>query len=306
MPHTIDLRDVTLCCVDCATPVLALRALRQSQASCCFGRSLLFTDQAVAATGVCTVPIAPLRSVADYSRFLLKDLAAHIKTDYALVVQWDGYVVHPGAWDDAFRDFDYIGAVWPWFKDHRQVGNGGFSWRSKKLLQALAQDEVVLSMSGPEDLVIGREARDHLEQRHAIRYAPVEVAHRFSYESTTPEFPSFGFHGIYNLWRHCEDTEAVAMLMQLPPRHWASDLFQRTLLAYFYQRKFLPVAQLYQCTRRMLTAQQFSQSLLRVTQDALFASQFPAYCEQLLQQYFASTITAPRPARQPPASDPQG
>ena len=35
--------------------------------------------------------------------------------------------------DDTWRQYDYIGAVWNWY-DKDRVGNGGFSFRSKILL----------------------------------------------------------------------------------------------------------------------------------------------------------------------------
>ena len=47
--------------------------------------------------GVEVVMIEPLRSAADYSRFLMKDLVRHIDTEYVLTAQWDGYVVNPDA-----------------------------------------------------------------------------------------------------------------------------------------------------------------------------------------------------------------
>jgi len=59
-----------------------------------------------------------------------------------LLVQPDGFVINPDKWDNQFFEYDYIGAPWeqvphsyldPWGKPHR-VGNGGFSFRSKKLL----------------------------------------------------------------------------------------------------------------------------------------------------------------------------
>ena len=37
--------------------------------------------------------IENLASRADYSRFMLRELADHIETSHALCVQWDGYVL---------------------------------------------------------------------------------------------------------------------------------------------------------------------------------------------------------------------
>ena len=104
-----------------------------------------------------------------YSTLMLKGLAPHVETSHALVVQWDGYVVNPDAWTDAFLDVDYCGAPWPWGDDDRRVGNGGFSLRSRRLIDALASPEVVLR--GNEDETIGvhqpRLARGRT--RHPVR-----------------------------------------------------------------------------------------------------------------------------------------
>jgi hypothetical protein len=78
-----------------------------------------------------------------------------------LVAQWDGFVWQHRMWDPAFLDYDYIGAPWPahltrgeQHRNHR-VGNGGFSLRSRKLQQFLAEDPRV-EVTDNEDVVICR------------------------------------------------------------------------------------------------------------------------------------------------------
>lgn len=41
---------------------------------------------------------------------MVYELGSHIHTDFALIVHADGFVVHPEMWQDAFLDYDYIGA----------------------------------------------------------------------------------------------------------------------------------------------------------------------------------------------------
>ena len=48
--------------------------------------------------------IAPIESRDAYSNFVLKRLLPFVDTEHVLLVQWDGYVVNPGAWDPAFLD----------------------------------------------------------------------------------------------------------------------------------------------------------------------------------------------------------
>src|SRR3954464_6341737 len=126
----LDLADVTLLCADTANHALALRALERSRQAIRFGRVVLLTDAVPSSVGV--PPgieigrIPTLQSRDDYSQLMLKGLKRYVSTTHALVVQWDGYVVNPDAWDPAFLQADYIGAKWFWYRDGMTVGNGGF------------------------------------------------------------------------------------------------------------------------------------------------------------------------------------
>ncbi|MHB8652002.1 MAG: DUF5672 family protein [Minisyncoccota bacterium] len=140
-----------------------------------------------------------------YSKFMLYDLARYIESDFALVVQYDGYVIHPEKWNDKFLEYDYIGA--PWKKnlyftakgENVRVGNGGFSLRSKKLLDAFNRLKLPFSDKGTgyynEDGAISVYYRNELTE-YGIRYAPVGVASRFSHEATCNDSDPnpFGFH----------------------------------------------------------------------------------------------------------------
>ncbi len=98
----------------------------------------------------------------DYSIFIIYCLQAFIETDYALVIQDDGWVLNGKNWNNDFYNYDYIGAPTHLAKvtnlinseseiignffwtNHistnshniQFVMNGGFSLRSKKLLRA--------------------------------------------------------------------------------------------------------------------------------------------------------------------------
>ncbi len=194
----LELPRVTLCCVDCINHDLALTALHQCAQHARFARTLFVTDRDLAIDGVDCLRIAPLRSREDYSRFVIKELGAHIDTDFVLLVQWDGFVVNPAAWSDDFLGHDYIGARWPFRDDGLTVGNGGFSLRSKRLLTALRDPAVVPEPL--EDVAICRTFRRHLESAHGIRFAPEAVADRFSFEATYFDTLPFGFHGLFNFW----------------------------------------------------------------------------------------------------------
>jgi hypothetical protein len=140
---------------------------------------------------------------------MLKDLAPHVETSHALVVQWDGYVLNPEAWTGEFLRCDYIGAPWPWAPEGSRVGNGGFSLRSRRLLDALADPHVVLE--GNEDETIGVRRRAWLEAHHGIRYADEALANRFSFEVGYPVGRPFGFHGLYNFCRTVPEDEITSL-----------------------------------------------------------------------------------------------
>jgi len=126
----LDLPRVTLICADTANHALALRALTHSCARATFARVLFLTDAVPAdvtvPSGIEGRTVDPLRSRDDYSRLMLKGLVPYVETSHVLVVQWDGYVLNPDAWDPALLDVDYVGAKWFWYRDGHKVGNGGF------------------------------------------------------------------------------------------------------------------------------------------------------------------------------------
>ncbi len=146
-------------------------------------------------------------SLADMCRFLMRGLHEHIDTDVAILVQWDGYAINARKWDDKFLEWDFIGAPWPrhfpFVRAHLncRVGNGGFSLRSKRWLEASATlPEPPAHMLVSEDVYSSRHA-DHYAKA-GCRVAPLDVAMRFSMEHRIEEHPrwrladSFGFHGL--------------------------------------------------------------------------------------------------------------
>ena len=215
MPNTrIRAARTTLCVVDTQTHALAARAMRLSLAAMDFTDALFISDSAEDTGGARHVAIAPLAGRAAYSRFVMKDLLPHIETEHALLIQWDGYVVNPAAWSDDFLDHDYIGARWGFRKDAHCIGNGGFSLRSRRLLEAL-QDPAIDRFE-PEDEMICRHYRPMLESRYGMRFSPPEVADRFSFETTYPQGRPLGFHGLFNMWLFLDDAEVADFVAMMP------------------------------------------------------------------------------------------
>jgi hypothetical protein len=215
----LSLPDVTLCAIDTRTPQLAMRALKLSMQHIEFGDVLLFSKQNhgldEVPSGVRVVPIEELKSIEDYSNFALRSLRAHLQTSHLLLTQWDGYVRNPQAWRPEFLAYDYIGAPWPEVPVERAVGNGGFSLRSRKLLEAIA--DPAFKVSHPEDVCICHDNRELLQQ-HGVRIAPCDLALSFSQERVTTAQESFGFHGAFHLMTLMSPAALKQLIKDLPER----------------------------------------------------------------------------------------
>jgi tetratricopeptide (TPR) repeat protein len=204
LPERVDLSDVTLCVADCAVPDLAARSLRNSMAQCQFAAAKLFTSHARRYDAIETIRIDRISNIEDYSRFIMKSLGSYIDTQYALVTQWDSYVVNAGAWSADFLNYDYIGARWAdttvkgmGSPPQHNVGNGGFSLRSDTFLGAGADPQLV--QTHPEDTHLCGTYRSYLEQGYGVRFADAALADRFSFEIILPDKRPFGFHGAFNV-----------------------------------------------------------------------------------------------------------
>lgn len=216
MSSRLSLPQVTLVCVDTRTPMLALQAIARCRAQIAFGDALLFTEPALVPSPPSGLRIVPavINSVPAYSHFMLRGLLPHVHGSHVLVMQWDGYVVDATQWDPRFLDFDYIGAPLRGEPAERAVGNGGFSLRSRRLLQALQDPS--LAERHPEDLCICHDHGARLEREHEIRFAPLDVAARFAYERLPPAAPTFGFHGLFNMHELLSPDELHALVAALP------------------------------------------------------------------------------------------
>lgn len=188
---------LTVCIVDCQNYGQALLSLKKTLSQIKPHRAIFFTDiDLPEQEGIEVVKIDPIRSKIEYSRWIMKELYKYITSDYVLVTQWDGYVLDSDAWEDSFYDYDYIGA--PWIYEHgRNIGNGGFSLRSKYLCKILGTDPQI-EITHPEDQSIGILYRGYLEKKHSITFPSEERADRFAYELKSPAQKTFGFHGFFH------------------------------------------------------------------------------------------------------------
>jgi hypothetical protein len=171
-----------------------------------FADLYIFSDDNVGNySNIYKIPI--IKSIAEYSSFVLHALPYFVRTDFALIGQWDGFIVNSELWTDEFLNFDYIGAVWEGHASNYSVGNGGFSLRSIKLLRKLSENPFIhafaLKHAIPEDEIICKHFKSFFEHQ-GLQFAPTELARSFSYEGGIFH-PSFGFHGPKNLALFCPE-----------------------------------------------------------------------------------------------------
>ena len=174
------------------------------------------------------VRIDPLKNIAQYNALTLDQLPQWTGCDTTLLIQWDGFVLDGQRWRGDFVDFDYIGAPWPHMAG--AVGNGGFSLRSRRLLNAvqrLRQDEPQADVDTAEDLQICFKYRAPL-QAQGLRFAGTDVAGAFACErqpatATWAAAPaaglsSFGFHGVFNFPLVLSEDEVLEQFDSMLPR----------------------------------------------------------------------------------------
>ena len=200
----LDLPNVTLVLIDCVAHALSAFALRHTLRLIRPKALILVTDRPQLIPlpdHLCeaTLLVRKLDSLSKVAYTLWYEVPLYARTSHLLIMQYDGFVVWPGAWNDKFLQYDYIGAVWPWHET-LTVGNGGFSLRSRRLMKHLSANRSSYPIGDPEDDRLCRIYRPHLE-REGFIWAPDLEAIRFSFERpwSNPRPASFGFHGIFNL-----------------------------------------------------------------------------------------------------------
>ncbi|MBI5140529.1 MAG: hypothetical protein HZA94_03740 [Candidatus Vogelbacteria bacterium] len=209
------LTSVTLAGIDCINVERLQRALNISSQGLEFAKIKLLTSLRTKDSRRIRVP--RIGSIESFSRFCVHDLYRYIDTRFVLLVQYDGFVINPDSWSDEFLEYDYIGAPWlvsSWSVRRHDfptglvgrlvVGNGGFSLRSKRFIEASARlaREGVFSRCHPEDVALCVWYRERLE-KEGLKFAPPSVAVRFSIEGDNSYGykNQFGFHDYSHRFR---------------------------------------------------------------------------------------------------------
>lgn len=190
---------ITLAAIDTGrTAPFTRRALDICSSSADFDKVIFLTNRP---RDKRDVAIDPINSLEEYSNFVARKLHNYISTSHVLLVQWDGYMLNPEAWQDYWLTYDFIGAP----KAARQGAamNGGFSLRSLRLLR-LGATHAPLEGAHPEDQWFTAKHRGFFES-FGCRFAESPIATAFAHEArvwsgdewrgtSVPWQGEFGFH----------------------------------------------------------------------------------------------------------------
>lgn len=227
----LKLKNVTLICVDgIGKSEDAIKSIEASTLNIKYEKVLLITaDKNIQSNNNIEVKHINKITWGEYNEFIINQLTEYFDTDYVLLTQDDGYVSNDMMWSDEFFNYDYIGAPWPIdlvelilknlgkqkgthgepfkknipiIKDYNpnnyRIGNGGFSFRSKKLCN-LTKKYSQKYPNAPEDCIISIYEKEDII-KNKLKIAPVEIGARFSVESNNEFNPNgdisqtFGFH----------------------------------------------------------------------------------------------------------------
>jgi len=177
------------------------------------------------------VSVPPVNTHRRYQQIIFQDLHKYFKTSHCLTVQADGFVVNADLWKEEFLKFDYIGAPWPnkvqinpnFIINVKKncVGNGGFSLRTRKLVETTAKinfNSLKFSLMH-EDIIICHYLYKEMIDK-GVRFAPPKLAAQFSIEETHHLYGQnvnsvFGFHG-----KHFRDYFIEQYLLRTPIGEW--------------------------------------------------------------------------------------
>jgi len=205
--ETIEIPNCTLVMIDTRAQNLAVRTLSYQADLCKFDDIVLLTNIVDCDDDRIRIyRINKIKDVYDYNRCITRELYKAINTSHVLVTQCDGYIVNPKAWNNDWLNYDYIGAPWPYFPFKGMpsepmstpgcaVGGGGFSLRSKRLLETVAElsKQYNDKEMNPEDVLICRKLKNKLLES-GFKWPSEALAWRFSCENTIYN-NQFGFHG---------------------------------------------------------------------------------------------------------------
>lgn len=206
----LQLKNVTLVAMTSVKVMETVKAMKYSMKDIDFGDAVLITHHKpmYLPKNIRYAHTSKLTNIDHFNYKMLYELGDYINTDYAMIVHYDGFVVHPEMWRDEFLDYDYIGAPWPDPHDDftyrdingnlQRVGNS-VGIRSKRLINFPKEANLPFEEDHGyfhEDGFLCVKNR-HLIEEVGMKIAPIDVAKYYSHETMIPEIEGitpFAFH----------------------------------------------------------------------------------------------------------------
>ena len=149
------------------------------------------------------------KTIDEFNYKIIYEMYKYIRTDFMLLIHYDGFVINTLSWQNDFLNYDYIGAPWPKNKylldangNICRVGNG-VSLRSRRLMELPSKlnlpFEPAFKGLHNEDLFICVKNK-HIFEQNGIKFAPLETAKYFSREADIAEardIAPFAFHDYF-------------------------------------------------------------------------------------------------------------
>lgn len=131
----LQLPQITALCADCVNSSRAIKVLEHCKSICDFGDVKFLSS--IPNKYEHWVKIKPLNSLVAYSIFMLKHIHEYVNTSHMIILQRDGWILNTSSWNPDWLNLDYIG---PLFVQYDRVGSGGFSLRSKRLMENVSEN----------------------------------------------------------------------------------------------------------------------------------------------------------------------
>lgn len=212
--------SVTLCCIGNINHDLMTFAIEKSIKTIEPDCVKVFCDTNLKITNTEHIYLPENFTRDSYSLFVLKDLYKYIDTTHVVIIQYDGFAVNKTYWSTNFLKYDYVGTTthsnfkplkstldtltsyYPVVtsKSWYSLG-GGFSLRSKKLLEATASSKfdpyirIEHDTFLCEDISVGILYKSMLENNYGIVFGSVEDSIYWGSEHLTGYKECLGFHG---------------------------------------------------------------------------------------------------------------
>jgi hypothetical protein len=202
----LNLKNITLLSLNCVNPIQSAKALLYSSLHFDFAEMILVSNEKPKNLPS-NIKFVHTNSKThqDSCRFTYEELPHLIESDYYISIHDDGFIINPHLWDWNFLNYDYIGAPWKNYGQRNRVGNGGFVLKSYKFLQLT---KYIKYLGGHDDGELTNTYYDYFVG-NGCKYAPIDVAMKFSLESKIPECEfnlnnTFGFHGRGDPKNYCD------------------------------------------------------------------------------------------------------